>query len=139
MWEYVKLHEAFVRAALEGKHGELAPEGWDALLAFHREQIARMQHERLIHLLVTLFVATFLLLSLGFSVVHPTLPGLALSAVLLALVSAYLIHYFRLENGVQRWYHLSNRLSERAGRLGASYEDGTARPWGLPPGGTNAS
>ncbi len=137
MWDYVRLHEAFVRAALEGRHGVLTPGDWAALCGFHEAQIARMQHERLIHLLVTLFVATFLLLCLGFSMVHPTLPGLALSVVLLGLTSAYLVHYFRLENGVQRWYHLANRLAERAGRAGASYEGGQARPWGLPPGGAS--
>ncbi|HOX46481.1 MAG TPA: hypothetical protein PK668_22950 [Myxococcota bacterium] len=132
MWDYVRLHESFVRAALEGQHGTFAQGDWAALLGFHQEQIARMQHERFIHLTVTMFVATFLLLSLGFALVHPTWPGLALTAVLLGLTGAYLVHYFRLENGVQRWYHLANRLSERAGRLGASYEGAAIRPWGLP-------
>jgi hypothetical protein len=132
MGRYVRLHEAFIRAVLDGRHGALASGDWEALLGFHLEQIARMQHERLIHLGVTLSVAAFFLLVLGFSLVHPSWPGLALALVMLGLLCAYLVHYFRLENGVQRWYHLSNLLSERAGRIGASYQDGQVRPWGLP-------
>ena len=47
---------------------------------------------------------------------------MALCVLLLVLLCAYLVHYFRLENGVQRWYHLANQLDERLGRPGARYE-----------------
>ena len=38
---------------------------------------------------------------------------ITLTLLLLGLTSAYLVHYFRLENGVQRWYHLQDRLDAR--------------------------
>jgi hypothetical protein len=69
-----------------------------------------------------MFCATFLLLVIGFTAVRPTLAGGALAVLLLGLVSAYLVHYFRLENGVQRWYHLANRIDARLGRVSADYE-----------------
>ena len=122
MWEYLKLHEAFIRALLAGQHGEHPPERWAALLLFHETQMRRMQNERLIHLIVTLFVATFFLLVLGFSIVQPTWPGMTLSLLFLGLLSAYLIHYFRLENGVQRWYHLADRIEARLGRVSGDHE-----------------
>jgi cell division protein FtsW (lipid II flippase) len=129
MWDYMKRHEAFVRRVLvEADAGT----NWGELRDFHQVQIARMQHERLIHLIVTMFCATFLLLAIGYTSARPTIAGALLAGLLLILVAAYLVHYFRLENGVQRWYHLANRLSERAGRLGASYEGAAIRPWGLP-------
>jgi hypothetical protein len=128
MWEYLRLHEAFIRALLSGQHGEHPPERWQRLLAFHETQMHRMQNERLIHLIVTLFVATFFLLVLGFSIVRPTWPGLALTLLFLGLLSAYLVHYFRLENGVQRWYHLANEMHQRAGGCGARYQDGRVAP-----------
>ena len=119
MWQYLRRHEAFIREALEGKRGELR---WEELRAFHREQLGFMQHERLIHLLVTLFVALYFLLAAGYSMSSPSWPGLALSALLLVLLVAYLVHYFRLENGVQRWYDLANQIAERCGVVSARYD-----------------
>jgi hypothetical protein len=133
MWQYLRLHETYIRELLDGRHGELPAERWAEARAFHEAQLGRMQHERLIHLIVTLFVALFFLLALGFVAVHTTLPGLIVVPLLLVLTAAYLLHYFRLENGVQRWYHLGNRLAERAGTLGARYDGGRAVPFGPPP------
>jgi hypothetical protein len=134
MWEYMKRHEAFVRRALgtgEGA-GEGAGEGeavvpLGGLRELHEQMIRRMQHERLIHLIVTMFCATFLLLTIGFTSVHPSIGGAVLAALLLVLVAAYLVHYFRLENGVQRWYHLADRIEARLGRVSADHE-GPPRP-----------
>lgn len=109
MWEYMKRHERFVREQLEG--GEVAD--WRSLKRAHEKQIRYMQHERLVHLLVTLFVCLFFLLTTGFATVRPTLAAGTLAALLLALTGAYVLHYFRLENGVQRWYRLSDRLDQK--------------------------
>ena len=110
MWKYLRKHEAWVR---KQSSGEFSREAWDRILEIHERMIARMQHERLIHLIVTMFIALFALLSVGFAVVTHWLHAFALCLVLLGLVSAYLIHYFRLENGVQRWYHLADELRQR--------------------------
>lgn len=119
MWKYLRAHEAFVRRSLGEAHDAAL---WEQLAAFHARQLAFMQHERLIHLLVTMTVAVLCVLALGFATLTPSWPTLALSALLLGLVSAYLVHYFRLENGVQRWYHLSNALDEQRGVVHARYE-----------------
>ena len=119
MWRYLCLHEAFMRAALDAK---LAPEILAELASFHQRQLRDMQHERLIHLIVMLFVGLFFLLSIGMLLFYAALPVMAFSTLLLLLLSAYLIHYFRLENGVQRWYHIANQLDERLGRPGACYQ-----------------
>jgi hypothetical protein len=120
MWEYLKLHEQFIREALGGAHGEVR---WEELREFHDRQIAWMQHERLIHLIVTMFVALFAILALLYVSIRPDWAAGALAALLLGLTGAYILHYFRLENGVQRWYHLANRIDEKLGRVGAKYED----------------
>ena len=112
MWQYLQRHEQFVISALAEQR---AANGWEQLKAFHARQIQYMQHERLIHLLVMLFVATFFLLNVGFVTLHPSGAGYALAAVLLGLVSFYILHYFRLENGVQRWYELANRIDQKLG------------------------
>ena len=110
MWEYLKRHEAWMRQRMAEEN---TPERLAEILATHDEMIARMQHERLIHLIVTMFIALFALLSVGFAVLTHELFAFALCLLLLGLVSAYLVHYFRLENGVQRWYHLADQLRGR--------------------------
>src|SRR5512138_2676884 len=119
MWEYMKRHEAFVRRALSA---EDAGTDWGELRELHEVQLRRMQHERLIHLIVTMFCANFLLLAIGYTSARPSIAGALLAGLLLVLVAAYLVHYFRLENRVQRWYHLANRIDAKLGRPSADHE-----------------
>ena len=107
MIDYIKRHEQYVKEMLEKN---LSREALLALLAYHDKQIQWMQHERLIHLIVMLFVCLFFLLSFGFTIAKLSLPYIILSALLMILSVAYIIHYYRLENGVQRWYSLSNQI-----------------------------
>jgi len=104
---YMKRHERYVREML-GKN--LSREAWRDLLAYHDQQIRWMQHERLVHLIIMLSVCLFTWLSLGFVVVAPALPFFILLALLIILSSAYIFHYYRLENGVQKWYELSGEI-----------------------------
>lgn len=107
MIEYMKRHEKYVLSLLE-----TAPtrEAFAELLEYHDKQILWMQHERLVHLITMMFVCLFFLLAFGFSMIHFFVPYLLLAALLLILTIAYIIHYYRLENSVQRWYDLSNRI-----------------------------
>ena len=107
MIEYMKRHERYVQEMLEKN---LQPEALKELLEYHDKQIQWMQHERTIHLIVMLFVCLFTLLCLGFTVITPSLPCILLCAFLMILTLAYVIHYYRLENGVQRWYDLSDKI-----------------------------
>jgi hypothetical protein len=67
-------------------------------------QISFFQHERLIHLLVTLAFALFTLLTLFVCCFIRLLPLYLLMTLFLALLIPYIRHYFILENGVQRLY-----------------------------------
>ena len=125
MEAYLKRHEAFVRGQLDSS-GDGAD--WAGLAHFHRTQIEYVQHERLVHLLVTLFFGLCTLLTLLFLVLHPQVPMGVLLLLLLVLLVPYLAHYYRLENGVQRWYHLANEIESRAGRVAQRYDNGTVTP-----------
>jgi hypothetical protein len=107
MIEYIKKHEQYVTELLESNPGQAA---LHELLDYHDKQISWMQHERLAHLITMLFVCLFFLLTFGFTMAHFTLPCILLSALLLILTAAYILHYYRLENSIQRWYSLSNRI-----------------------------
>ena len=111
MIAHMKRHEHYVREMLEKDLGRAA---WLDLMEYHGRQIRWMQHERLVHLLIMLAVCLFALLSLGFVLLVPTLPFFILLALLIVLSSAYIIHYYRLENGVQKWYGLYGEIKAAA-------------------------
>ena len=86
---------------------------YEEILQEHMVQIQFFSHERLIHLLVTITFAlltfgTFFLLVLSFS------PGLVcLFIALLVLLIPYIMHYYLLENGVQKMYQQYDGLLRR--------------------------
>lgn len=65
-------------------------------------RIGFYQHERLIHLIVTMSFAIFFLLSL--ILVSINVYFLALSVLLLVLLVPYIAHYYFLENSTQELY-----------------------------------
>jgi hypothetical protein len=107
MIDYIKKHDRYVEELLETNPGQGTLR---ELLAYHDKQISWIQHERLAHLITMLFVCLFFLMAFGFTMIHFTLPYILLTALLLILSVAYIFHYYRLENNVQRWYLLSNRI-----------------------------
>ncbi|MFO7570794.1 MAG: hypothetical protein R6W75_13475 [Smithellaceae bacterium] len=111
MIDYIKRHERYVQKQLETGPGH---DGLNDLLALHDKQIAWLQHERLAHLITMMFVCLFFLLSFGYTLLCLSLPFMVLTGVLLVLTVAYIVHYYRLENSVQRWYDLSNKIHEAA-------------------------
>lgn len=70
----------------------------------HLRQIQFFQHERLIHLLVTSLVSLLLMLSLIYVSLYPRISSLLLFLIFLFLFIPYIVHYYYLENGVQKLY-----------------------------------
>lgn len=104
---YMKAHEASVKEQLL-TGGESTD--WEALLRNHERTVAAMQHERLVHLLVTLAFGVFLLLSIGIALLYPSLQVYILSGLFFVMLMFYVAHYFFLENTVQRWYELTDEI-----------------------------
>jgi hypothetical protein len=77
---------------------------WDDVLEEHLTQVAFFQHERFIHLLVTVLfaLATFITL-LGLTVTHQIWYVLLLIGLLVLLIP-YISHYYLLENTTQKMY-----------------------------------
>jgi len=89
------------------------------LARYHRTRVQEFQHERLIHLLVTFFFAGLFLASLAAFLATAAM-GLAmncllglLALILFVLELAYIRHYYRLENGVQRLYELTVMIDDK--------------------------
>ncbi len=107
MREYMQRYETYLLSVLE------APQAHD-LAKLRREvqtQIGFMQHERLIHFLVTMLFALMFLISLGILLYFQTPGLLLLTILLLGLLIPYIWHYYFLENTVQKMYILYNRIA----------------------------
>ena len=89
---------------------------WQDVTQEHVTQISFFQHERLVHLLVTLAFAFMELASAVTAVLAPQPSILALMALFLVLLVPYIVHYYHLENGTQRLYAQYDQLLERVRR-----------------------
>ena len=78
----------------------------------HLEKLRWLQHERLVHLIVVVMAVVVELFVVDLAVLHPETNPLAgiVMLVLAVLLGFYFYHYSFLENTVQRWYKLADRL-----------------------------
>lgn len=111
MKKYCREHEEAVKTAIsEDRITEEA-------LTVHLEMIARIQHERLVHLMVTVMCVVCELFFVQLVMLHPEL-GLFPTVIMLTvaiLLVFYFYHYFFLENTVQRWYVIADEIRRKAG------------------------
>ncbi len=68
------------------------------------KNIEIFQHERLIHLIVTVFVGISTIIFFGLGLIIENILLLILSLITLILFSFYIFHYYFLENSVQKLY-----------------------------------
>lgn len=95
----------------------------DELIKYHAETVHDFQHERLIHLIVTFFFGSLLLLSISIIFVLTLTPItynlfniliLLIGLILFITEIFYVKHYYDLENGTQKLYELTKKLYELA-------------------------
>ena len=102
MKKWCKEHESYI--------SEASPS--EELLNLHKEKIRILQHERLVHLIVTVMVVFAELYVVDLVLLHPEL-GVVPAVVMLGLailLGFYFYHYFFLENTVQRWYKIADEM-----------------------------
>lgn len=114
MTKYMKEHEKYVLDAIKQK------ERLNDLLDYHNLQISWLQHERLVHLIVLMITSLLLMLSLIGMILSNNILLLILLILLGLLTFAYVIHYFRLENTIQRWYRISNTINTQLTNTGTN-------------------
>ena len=88
MYAYLKNHEAFMKEALKNSTLDL---NW--LSTYHQTQILFIQHERLIHLLITFFFAFLFLCSTIATLYAPMLLLFILDLILFVTLLFYIRHY----------------------------------------------
>ena len=111
MNQYILEHETYIRGLLNSTEEQ----DWDKVRKYHRAQIMFMQHERLVHMMVTLFFGFLMAFSL-FMALFLELSVLFLLVLIIGVLEIfYLVHLYRLETGVQRWYGLYRDITNRLG------------------------
>lgn len=88
-------------------------EDWETIRKEHLIQISFFQHERLIHLIVTVTFALLEVIVIGLCVVSFTLGVGLLAIALLILLIPYIRHYYILENEVQKMYGQYDKMVEK--------------------------
>lgn len=91
---------------------------WEAVIKEHLIQISFFQHERLIHLIVTVTFALLEVVVIGLSVVSFTLGVGLLAIALLILLIPYIRHYYILENEVQKMYGQYDKMVAKSRETG---------------------
>lgn len=77
---------------------------WSNVMNEHLKQIEFFQHERLVHLLVTMMIAILTMMSTGIALITENIIIVILTVLFLILLIPYIIHYYTLENEVQKMY-----------------------------------
>lgn len=85
-------------------------EEWQKIKKEHLIQLSFFQHERLIHLIVTITFALLEMLSLMLVMFQFSILALLFSLVILILLIPYISHYYLLENGVQKMYEQYDQI-----------------------------
>ena len=77
----------------------------------HLIKIQFFQHERLVHLLVTLAYALFTIIFIFLTLYHPLF--FIITIIILVFLMFYVAHYFFLENNVQYLYKQYDLMKEK--------------------------
>ncbi len=85
----------------------------DELMEEHLHKIQFMQHERLIHFLVTMLFAICFFITIGFLLIVNDILLVPLLVLILSLLIPYVMHYYFLENSVQKMYMLYDEILRR--------------------------
>lgn len=103
---YMATVKEFINAEMNGASDVRIAE----VLREFEVKIGYFQHERLIHLIVTVLFALLEMGSLYVCLIAPSLPILVFCGMFLILLVPYVMHYYFLENSVQEMYKLRDQI-----------------------------
>lgn len=107
MREYMKEHIDYIDSIIKSKNSNI-----EDIINKHLIKIKFFQHERFIHLCVTLFYAMITLVFLALTIISWLF--IPIAVIVLVFLVLYIYHYFYLENGVQYMYKQYDELLKKA-------------------------
>lgn len=107
MTEYLTNYMNTVSERLDNCHTK---KELNAILSQHMDKIAFMQHERIVHFLVTMLFAIVLSIFMVGMLLTENIMLLVLVTIIIVLLAFYIKHYYFLENTVQKMYKVYDRI-----------------------------
>ncbi|MCM1569355.1 MAG: hypothetical protein NC081_07905 [Roseburia sp.] len=89
---------------------------WRSIAEDYLVKLSFYQHERLIHLIVTVLFALMECMVVVSAVMAEGIGLMVLAFAILILLIPYVGHYYFLENTVQKMYLIYDEIRERAGK-----------------------
>ncbi len=105
----------YIKTYMKNVDNAIADEGTD-FEALKREQLVQIgfvQHERFVHLLVTVMVCILLFIGMCVFFLSQMKAFLIVDGLLLILSLCYLLYYFFIENATQRMYRQYDLISRK--------------------------
>lgn len=81
-----------------------------SILSEHMNKIAFMQHERIVHFLVTMLFAVILSVFMVGMLITENIMLVILVTIIIVLLIFYIKHYYFLENTVQKMYKIYDKI-----------------------------
>lgn len=110
MTEYLKEYMKTVQQKLESCRNS---EEIEEIFSEHKDKIAFMQHERIVHFLVTMMFAIVFAVFMTAMLLTENLMMLVLVTIIIVLLGFYIKHYYFLENTVQKMYKVYDEILVR--------------------------
>ncbi|MDE5763986.1 MAG: hypothetical protein K2N49_01970 [Ruminococcus sp.] len=107
MTEYLKKYMEQIEQRIESCSDI---ESFNEILAEHKDKIAFMQHERIVHFLVTMMFSIVLSIFLCAFIFSENPALMLLVIIIMVLLGFYIKHYYFLENTVQKMYIVYDRI-----------------------------
>jgi hypothetical protein len=108
MIEYIKNHEEYIYNELENNCDI------EKLYKYNKIKLKWFQHERFVHLMVTLFtVGLFVYLITNINIGKSPIIIYVVIIINFVVSIAYIVHYFKLENSIQHFYKVSDEIKSK--------------------------
>lgn len=112
MTERIKEYLEYISGKLDADDKDT---DWNKLRDEHLIRIEFYMHERLVHLIVMCLVALLMMMSVVTAIAAQYIYLMAVAGGLLILLVPYIMHYYFLENSVQKLYDIYDNILEKMG------------------------
>lgn len=116
MKQYITDYMREVNLYLDNELDKMTASEIERYLAEFTQKISFFMHERLIHLIVTVLFALLEIMSILVLSIKPDIIVILLSVLFMVLLIPYVMHYYFLENSVQKMYKMRDKLIKKLGK-----------------------
>lgn len=110
MIDYMSTYLEYIKSKLSGKN--LTKTELEIYRSDFLSHIQFMQHERLIHLLVTMLFAILLMFGFVVMLIYFSWIMVVFTGIIFIVEIFYIFHYYKLENGIQKMYRVYDELTK---------------------------